>query len=166
MDDVVRLLELEELKQLKARYCRLLDTKQWAAWRELFTDDFDSDTTQAGGKRIRGGDAFVAFVRSHLGKSARVTVHQVQAAELKLTSETTAEGIWGLNDVVKFWPGFTLIGYGHYYETYEKVGGRWRIKSSRLHKLRDDFHTPIGSVHFSDRIKSVLIKSPGQEAIS
>lgn len=27
------LLELEELRQLKARYCRLLHTKRWAQWR-------------------------------------------------------------------------------------------------------------------------------------
>ena len=46
------LVEIETIKQLKARYCRYLDTKDWAAWRTIFADDFLSDTSQAGGKVI------------------------------------------------------------------------------------------------------------------
>ena len=34
-----QLWEIEQIKQLKARYFRLMDTKDWDAWRELFTDD-------------------------------------------------------------------------------------------------------------------------------
>src|SRR5271163_4832520 len=54
---------IEAIKQLKARYCRYLDTKDWAAWRSIFTDDFLSDTSEAGGKLIAGADDFVAFTR-------------------------------------------------------------------------------------------------------
>ena len=53
MDDAAALLEIEAIKQLKARYCRYLDTKDWQAWRGIFTDDFLSDTSEAGGKVIR-----------------------------------------------------------------------------------------------------------------
>ncbi len=31
--DAATLLAIESIKQLKARYCRHLDTKDWAAWR-------------------------------------------------------------------------------------------------------------------------------------
>ena len=48
MDDAAALPEIEAIKQLKARYCRFLDTKDWAAWRGIFADDFLSDTSQAG----------------------------------------------------------------------------------------------------------------------
>jgi 3-phenylpropionate/cinnamic acid dioxygenase small subunit len=34
--------------ELKARYCRLLDTKQWHAWSQLFTEDIVLDTSEAG----------------------------------------------------------------------------------------------------------------------
>lgn len=60
MDDVTALHEIESIKQLKARYCRYLDSKDWAAWRGIFTDDFVSDTVAAGGKVIAGADEFVA----------------------------------------------------------------------------------------------------------
>ena len=31
------LLAIEQIRQLKARYFRLLDTKQWDEWGEVFT---------------------------------------------------------------------------------------------------------------------------------
>jgi hypothetical protein len=31
--------ELEALRQLKARYCRFLDTKDLESWRDVFTTD-------------------------------------------------------------------------------------------------------------------------------
>jgi hypothetical protein len=43
--DVDSLYEIEAIKQLKARYCRYLDTKDWEAWRTIFADDFVSDTS-------------------------------------------------------------------------------------------------------------------------
>ena len=103
MDDSATLLEIEAIKQLKARYCRLLDTKDWQGWRDLFSDDFLSDTSSAGGKVIRGADEFVAFTRKGLRNQA--TVHQVHAPEIELTSPTTARGVWALEDVVRFGPG-------------------------------------------------------------
>jgi 3-phenylpropionate/cinnamic acid dioxygenase small subunit len=33
--------DLYEIQLLKARYVRYMDTRQWEAWRELFTDDFE-----------------------------------------------------------------------------------------------------------------------------
>ena len=143
--DAVDLVEIEALKQLKARYCRLLDAKDWQAWRGLFTDDFISDTSKAGGKVIHGADHFVAFTRSHLKKSSQATAHQVHAPELELTSATTAAGIWALEDVVRLAPGVNLRGYGRV-RTYERVDGQWLLKTSTLTRLREDFFNAFVSV--------------------
>ena len=71
-----------------------------------------------------------------------MTVHQGHMPEIDLTSETTATGIWALNDIV-IWPnGMRLDGYGHYHETYEKGADGWRIKSSKLTRLHADFVMP------------------------
>ncbi|GAB3008618.1 nuclear transport factor 2 family protein [Mycobacterium bourgelatii] len=153
MDAATTLSEIEAIKQLKARYCRFLDTKRWDEWRELFTDDFVSDTTQSGGKRIAGADEFVAFVRNIFGKPSRPTVHQVHAPEIELTSATTATGVWALEDVVRLAPGVNLNGRGHYHETYEKVDSQWRIKSSTLTRLREDVFNPLFSVRISPRLR-------------
>ncbi|NVN54012.1 nuclear transport factor 2 family protein [Mycolicibacterium hippocampi] len=153
MNDAATLLEIESIKQLKARYCRHLDTKDWASWRSLFTDDFRSDTSEAGGKVIVGADPFVAFTRKSLGD--RATMHQVHAPEIDVTSPTTAQAVWALEDVVRLAPGVNLRGYGHYTETYTKVDGRWLIAESTLTRLREDVFNMVISLYISDRIKRV-----------
>ncbi len=155
-DDATALLAIESIQQLKARYCRYLDTKDWAAWRSVFTDDFVSDTAEAGGKVIVGADDFVAFTRKALGRPAQATAHQVHAPEIELTSATTARGVWALQDVVRFGPGVTLVGYGHYHESYENITGQWLIKSSKLTRLREDIVTPLFSIYLSDRIRRAI----------
>ena len=145
--------DVEAIKQLKARYCRLLDTQDWVAWRRLFADYFVSDTSQAGGKSISGADEFVAFLQRTLGKPSQPTVHQVHAPEIELTSASTATGIWALNDVVRLAPGLNLQGYGHYHETYEKTDGQWRIKTSTLTRLREDVFNGVVSVRIPPRLR-------------
>ncbi|BBZ69867.1 nuclear transport factor 2 family protein [Mycobacterium paraseoulense] len=154
--DAGALLAIESIKQLKARYCRHLDAKDWAAWRTIFTDDFVSDTAEAGGKVIDGADEFVTFTRRALGRPGQATAHQVHAPEITLTSPTTARGVWALQDVVRFGPGVTLVGYGHYHETYQNIAGQWFIKSSKLTRLREDIVTPVFSLYVSDRIRRTI----------
>jgi SnoaL-like domain len=157
-DDATQLMAIEAIKQLKARYCRHLDTKDWAAWRAIFTHDFVSDTTDAGGKLIIGADEFVAFTRKSIGRPSQATAHQVHAPEIELTSATAARGVWAVQDVVRFGPGVTLVGYGHYHETYENVAGQWLIRSSKLTRLREDIVTPMFSLFISDPIRRVAAK--------
>jgi hypothetical protein len=157
-DNAATLLAIESIKQLKARYCRYLDSKDWAAWRSIFADDFVSDTAEAGGKLIIGADDFVAFTRNNIGRPAQATAHQVHAPEIELTSATTARGVWALQDVVRFGHGVTLVGYGHYHETYENIDGKWLIKSSKLTRLREDIVTPLFSLYISDRIRRAAAK--------
>jgi ketosteroid isomerase-like protein len=132
--------EVEAIRRLKARYFRTMDTKDWDAMRQVFTDDVVIDTSEAGGDVVRGAAELMAFLQEAL--DGAVTVHQGHMPEIDLTSETTATGIWALNDIV-IWPnGVRLDGYGHYYETYEKGADGWRIKSSKLTRLHADFVMP------------------------
>lgn len=153
----VDVTDLEALKQLKARYCRLLDTKEWSAWRQLFADDFVSDTTESGGKLIEGADPFVAFVREML--NTKITVHQVHAPEIVFTSATTAQGIWALEDFIRFVPGLNMRGFGHYHETYEKRDGQWRIRTSKLTRLREDIVTPFFSLYIGKWLRAKILEA-------
>lgn len=134
MDDV------EAIRQLKARYCRLMDTKDWAAYRRLFTDGVVVDTTESGGGVVRGADAFLAFLVDAIGDV--VTVHQCHTPEIEVTGPSTALGVWAMEDMLRWPDGSELHGYGHYHETYEKSAAGWRIASSRLSRLRMDFTPP------------------------
>jgi uncharacterized protein (TIGR02246 family) len=132
--------DLEAIRQLKARYFRTMDTKDWDGMRQVFTADVVMDTTESGGGLVTGADEFLAFLREAL--DGATTVHQGHTPEIELTSETTATGIWALNDIV-IWPnGMRLDGYGHYHETYVKGPDGWRIASSKLTRLHTDFVMP------------------------
>ena len=128
--------EVEAIKRLKGRYFRTMDTKDWAGMRQVFTDDVVVDTTGSGGNVIAGADDFLTFLEPTLADV--VTVHHGHMPEIEVTSPTTATGIWALQDLL-VWPnGMRLEGYGHYHETYEKVAGEWRIKTSTLTRLHMD----------------------------
>lgn len=130
--------DIEAIKQLKARYFRTMDTKDWAGMRRVFTDDVVMDTSEAGGDVIAGADEFMAFLEPTLADV--VTVHHGHMPEIELTSPTSARGTWSMEDMLRWPDGSELHGYGHYHETYEKADGVWRIKSSKLTRLRLD-HT-------------------------
>jgi hypothetical protein len=158
MNDAADLFDIELIKQLKARYCRHLDAKDWTAWRALFADDFVSEIAGTGGRAIVGADEFVAYARSTLGKRSQPTVHQVHSPEISLTSPTSARAVWALNDVVRLLPALTLRGYGYYHETYEKRDGQWRLKSSQLTRLREDVVTPFLTLHDAGRLRVAAAK--------
>lgn len=133
--------DIEAIKQLKARYCRLMDTKDWDAYRELFADDVVMDTTESGGGIIVGADDFLAFLTAAIGDA--LTVHQCHTPEIEISAPTTASGVWAMEDMLRFPDGSELHGYGHYHETYEKTADGWRLASSRLSRLRMDFTSPL-----------------------
>ena len=135
MDDV------EELKKLKARYFRALDSKDWEAYGNVFAEDCVVDLTRAGGPRIEGREAFRAY-----GSSLTIvqSVHHGHNPEIELTSPDTATGVWCLEDYNIWEDGTQNHGWGHYLETYEKQGDRWYIKTMALSYLRVErsFGTP------------------------
>lgn len=129
--------DIDAIRQLKARYFRTMDTKDWTGMRRVFTDDVVIDTTASGGGVIQGADEFLQFLEQTL--AGAVTVHHGHMPEIQLTSTSTATGIWALQDLIVWPDGSRLQGYGHYHETYELLGRDWRIKSSTLTRLHMDF---------------------------
>jgi len=151
---VQRLLDIEEIKQLKARYFRGMDTKQWDAWGQVFTSDAVMEIPEAN-MIVTGRDEIVKAVSTVL--VGTTTVHHGHMPEIEITSPTTATGIWAMEDYVDWGAdGGAFRGYGHYHETYEKVDGQWRITSSTLTRLREDIFNMFVSVYLSDRIKRAI----------
>src|ERR1700722_8080527 len=122
--------EIDAIKRLKSRYCRLLDTKRWEDFRSLFT----ADAHLLG----QGLDAFLAQTRARLGDGA--TVHQVHMPVIEVTG-TSARGTWALFDYNEYPSSGARLakqGYGHYVEEYRKDGEDWKIHSLELTRLRQD----------------------------
>ena len=153
MTDVERLLAMEEIRQLKARYYRCMDTKDWDGLALVFAPHAVFDLRQVNSVRdpktgawdppfgdessvYRGHAAVLHMIRNAV--SQLVTVHHGHMGEIEVTGETTAKGIWAMEDVIRTGPGdapLVLQGWGHYHETYVKLDRGWAIETTRITRL-------------------------------
>ena len=145
MNDTQKILALEELKALKARYFRCVDTKDWAGFGAVFAADAELDISDdAPGQVVSGREAIVEAARGPL--EGCVSVHHGHCPEIELTSDDTATGVWAMEDMLQ-WdedaasPFRSLHGFGHYHETYARIDGRWQIRTLKLSRLRLDVET-------------------------
>jgi ketosteroid isomerase-like protein len=129
--------------ETKARYCRCLDTKDWAGYADCFTEDVTLDMPPQGNVR-QGRDVVLAYVRSTVEPS--VTVHHVHNPEITFDGPDAADVVWAMQDR-NTWVAERAqqmgvaghAGYGHYHERYVRCpDGKWRIERSRLSYLHMD----------------------------
>lgn len=136
-DPITELYEIEAIKKLKARRIRALDTKDWATYEALHAPEHTS--YGFGGEPAVGPKAMMDRLLSFANDVN--TVHMVHSPEINLTSETTAEGFWVLEDVLHWMQGneeHWFRGFGHYNETYVKRDGQWFFTSRRLRRLHTE----------------------------
>lgn len=130
---------VEAIRRLKARYFRAVDTKDWDGLVRVFTDEVTIDVAGSGGPATTSAAAFVERVMRSL--AGAVTVHHGHMPEIDLTSETTATGIWAMEDKI-WWPEGSpvrfLHGYGHYHETYVLLDSGWHIATMQLTRLHQE----------------------------
>jgi hypothetical protein len=149
MNDVERLCAIEEIKQAKAKYFRGVDTSDGELVRGILADDCVLDYMGCCTDPKTGQDFLpsmnvvmrgaASWSDEGFAKAGIVSAHHGHNCEITVTSDTTAEGIWSMTDHLYMPPGapFTkMTGYGYYHETYEKAGGRWKIKTLRIARTR------------------------------
>lgn len=156
---------IEAIRQLRARYFRFLDTKQWDEFAKLFApgavlDARESflarhpvsgeplvigkaelvETLDTGDMLMVGGETIAA--KGDLLWKNVVTVHHGHMDEIEILDEENARGIWSMEDRLLFLdpasPIREIQGFGHYHDTYKMVAGEWKIAASRLSRLRVD----------------------------
>lgn len=157
MDALDKLVAAEAIRNCKATYWYALDVKDWALLASVFTDDatFDmrgerltstggsladlppvADAIRAGDPAVTvGGPAIAAFIRGIVEKW--VTVHHGAAPIIEVTGPDSAKAIWPMFDFIDDGRN-ALRGYGHYHETYRKVGDRWLTATLALTRIRTD----------------------------
>jgi hypothetical protein len=142
MDQLMRLLAIEEIKQVKAKYFYGLDHRDWDLWRrEVFTSDAELHVPEFRAEPFAPLDALIDYVRESTGD--QVSVHHGHMPIIDITSDTTAIGIWAMEDRLyrtqahPLYDGSTYLhGFGHYRETYARVAEGWRIRTTQLTRLR------------------------------
>lgn len=132
MDTVEKLWAIEQIRQVKARFFRLLDTQQWEAWGDVFTEDVDlvmPPIAEAdGGSPPKGPLGREALVKWRISMPIHEARHFGHMPEIELTSATTATGIWSMMAHDKLDDGGVRQSFGWYEEEYRLCDdGRWRI---------------------------------------
>lgn len=125
---MVDLGELEAIKRLKYKYMRCIDEKLWDEMRTCFIENATS--SYSGGKySFSGRDEIMKFLIESMDRKTFLSSHRVHHPEIDLTSDTTATGIWALEDsVIDEENQIALRGAAFYRDEYVKVDGEWRIK--------------------------------------
>ena len=131
------LVDLELLRQLKHRYCRLLDTKRFDELGELFVED---GTASYGGGAITltGRADVVAFLQRSMGSERVLTSHLVSHPEIEVDGDT-ATASWALQDVVVHEEhGVAIRGASYYEDRYVRTPDGWRIAHTGYKRLYEE----------------------------
>jgi hypothetical protein len=121
----------EAIRELMADYWWYMDTKQWDRWKDVFTEDlnvwFDDILT------VESREEFFDL-NSNVWLKTKHTAHHGHQFKVILTSDTTAEGRFILNDTVTDDDTLRMMnGFGYYLDDYRLCDdGKWRISVVRL----------------------------------
>jgi SnoaL-like domain len=129
------LVALREIEQLKYRYLRTLDLKDWDGFAEVFEPGATGEYGE--GLRFDSAAEIVDFMRRSLGPDV-ITVHQVHHPEIALdASGSTATGRWMLMDRVIAVSHRVLIeGSAVYRDEYRRGDdGHWRIAHTGYERI-------------------------------
>lgn len=157
MTDIEKLLAIEEIRQLRPRYFRVIDAKQFDELEDLFTPDACFDSREAVYDPIKG--QYPGFPVSPVSKGREEVIkgiiagmpdtlqscHMGNTGEIEVLSDTTARGIIPFSDRLIIPGVLATAGYGYYYDEYEKLDGKWRIKSGTLKRKRVIFEDDLGN---------------------
>ena len=153
MDALQRLVDIESIRGLKARYFRCLDTKDWDGLANVFAPDAVFDLRQVSSIRdprtgiwappyggedavYRGHANVLGMIRTAV--EFRVTIHHGHMDEIEITGDDTATGIWAMQDIVMSAAGdppLNMRGSGHYHDTYVRLDRGWAIQTTMITRL-------------------------------
>lgn len=143
--------DLEDVKQLKYRYLRTLDTKQWEEFEGCFLPEATADYN---GLEFSDRSALVDYMRTNLGEGF-ITLHQVHHPEITIDGDV-AHARWYLQDkvlVAAF--GFMLEGAAFYEDRYQRTPEGWRVAHTGYRRTYE------ATYNLAD-LPSLTVKGPGE----
>ena len=135
------LQEIEAIKRLKYKYMRGVDEKLWDEVRETLAED--ATCAYSGGKYAYDGrDAIMNFLVESMQRDTFLSSHRLHQPEIDITSETSATGIWALEDtVIDLQFEITLRGAAFYRDEYVKIDGQWLIKHTGYERTYEEIQS-------------------------
>ena len=128
--------DIEQIRRLKYRYCRCIDTANVAELEELFTED--ASVCYVGGSyrfEAQGRDKIIEAI-GYAFHAEAIAFHHVNHPEIDVVSDTEATGVWYLKDwFLDLRHKIITDGSALYRDRYVKQGGRWWIKRATYERI-------------------------------
>ncbi|MGC4252232.1 MAG: nuclear transport factor 2 family protein [Sphingobium sp.] len=130
-----RLLAMEEMKNLRATFCRSLDSHDWDLLRTTISDDFEMYFAQTKGPdgpdvrppiEVSGVTDYMAWLRKYLTGHS---IHICTMPQFQFVTKDRARALWfiqGYGDI----GDMSGMGFERIIEDYVKVNGKWLIKKA------------------------------------
>lgn len=140
IEGLTRLLALEDIKLLRAKYCRSIDSHNFDRLYDVLTEDFLLDMSPTGKvlgtevKPISGRETVIGMMHKAFAP-LEMLLHIVTIPEIEFQDETHATGVWRQETFIKETradlPGLGLA-YATVFDTYRKEPEGWRIASVKV----------------------------------
>jgi len=127
--DLQRISDELEITALLTRYAHAVDTKDWALYRSVFTDDAHIDYSSTGA--IAGGREQVADWLAQGFATIPMSMHYITNIESQIDDDTAQVRAMFYNPMQL--PGMTGLSYcgGYYYHELIRTRDGWRSRSLR-----------------------------------
>ena len=149
MTEAERLAAIEEIRQVKAKYFRGVDTEDGDLVRSILAADCALDYRGCCTDPKSGTDFMPAmnvvlngresWISGAFAKAGITSVHQGHQAEIEITGVSSAKAIWAMTDRLYMPPGAAygvMRGFGYYHETYVREADGWKIATLKIERLR------------------------------
>jgi ketosteroid isomerase-like protein len=125
------------IERLKYAYCRLLDTKDFAAMCALMVEDV-TVTYGGGAITLTGRQAVEDYLSKAMSDPTMLTSHLVSCPEIDVYGDT-ATGRWALVDTVIIEKASLVIrGASTYEDRYVRTPEGWRIQHTGYKRLFEE----------------------------
>lgn len=129
---------IELIKQLKARYFRLLDTANFEELKDVFTADAEIHFRSPSYNHHKKGWAEMEAFFTASFTPTKFGIHNGHHPEITVDGNA-ATGIWYLHDrFISLDDGVSIEGSALYHDKYVKEQGEWKIASSEYDRLFEE----------------------------
>lgn len=151
VSDIEKLIAINDIREVMARYVRYADHKKFHDLASLFTPDGTFTPHNVDGSvwmHMAGREGIAKTIAKGVGNAQ--VIHQLFSYETEVLSPTAAKSVVSMADMlirpeaepapsdekVAF---KTIRGYGHYHGDFVKIDGRWYIEKLVQTRLRMEF---------------------------
>ena len=150
LSELEKLVAINEIRDLMARYARLADEKRFTDLASLFTPTGTFTPHNVNGEvwsHMEGREAIAKTITASVGPA--IAIHHLFSYETTILSPTSARSVIAMEDRLihpddEVLPSTetafrTMHGFGHYHADLVKIDGSWYISKLVQTRLKMDF---------------------------